>query len=143
MAFPWFVYAALVVVGATGIHFFSKLANNTMPFIYGLSITMAAALVSALVILPAAQGPLLKADVFSKNTVFYILVGVCITLAHFGIFAMFKAGAPMSVATPFVRFAPAVLAVLIGLLYFQEAIKPVQMLGVGLAALSFYLVTYK
>lgn len=138
---PWIIYAGIVIFGATGIHYFSKLAKGTIDPVIALVYTTAAALAVSLCFLPLAAEPFSKSLALSKPVLLYVSVGACIALAHLGIFLMFKAGAPLSLATPLVRFAPAVLAVILGLIFFQETIKLHQWLGLGLAFISFYLIT--
>ncbi|MCB1591012.1 MAG: EamA family transporter [Alphaproteobacteria bacterium] len=136
----WSIFTALVVVSATGIHFFSKLAKDTVDPMIALVITTGAAFAVSLCFLPAAQDGLVKSLTFSKGPVLYTLVGLCIALAHLGIFFMFKAGAPMSLATPIARFFPAVLAVILGVAFFNEALKPTQIAGLVLAVIAVVLV---
>ncbi len=40
MALPWFIYAVLVVLGATEIHVFSKLAKETLDPLIALPVAM-------------------------------------------------------------------------------------------------------
>lgn len=54
---------------------------------------------------------------------------------------MFRAGAPMSIATPLARFVPAILAVLQGVFFFQETLKATQIAGLVLAVIAVILVT--
>ena len=68
-------------------------------------------------------------------------MGLSVALANLGIFWMFQAGAPISIATPLVRFAPAIFAVLIGVLLFQEVLKLHHLIGLFMAAGGFYLMT--
>jgi len=141
MALPWIAYAGVVVFGATGIHFFSKLANGAISPLIALSYTMAAGFVFSLCFLPFAQEDALKSFREGKAIILYCAVGICIAVAHMGIFWMFQAGAPMSIATPLVRFGPAVFAVLLGVLFFHEVLKIHHILGLMLAAAGFYLMT--
>ena len=81
----WSIFTALVVVSATGIHFFSKLAKDTVDPMIALVITTGAAFAVSLCFLPAAQDGLVKSLTFSKGPVLYTLVGLCIALAHLGV----------------------------------------------------------
>ncbi|MCB1680324.1 MAG: EamA family transporter [Rhodospirillales bacterium] len=136
----WSIFTALVVVSATGIHFFSRLAKDTVDPMIALVITTGAAFAFSLCFLPAAQDGLVKNLTFSRGPVLYALVGICISLAHLGIFYMFKAGAPMSLATPIARLLPAILAVILGLFSFQETLKATQIAGLVLAVFAVVLV---
>ncbi len=139
----WSFFTALVVVAATGIHFFSQLAKDTIDPIIALVITTGTAFLLSLCFLPMAQEGLVKNINFGKGPVLYMLVGLCIMLAHLGIFYMFKAGAPMSLATPIARFLPAVLAVILGVFYFHETLKMTQILGLILSFVAVFLVVNK
>ncbi len=136
----WSFFTAIVVVSATGIHFFSKLAKGTIDPLVALSITTGSAFLLALCFLPAVQGDISKNLYFGKGPMLYMLVGFCITLAHLGIFYMFRADAPMSLATPIARFLPAILAVILGVAFFQETLKPTQIFGLVLAVVAVVLV---
>ena len=138
----WLFFTSIVVFGATGIHFFSKLAKGTMDPFVGLVYTTGAAFMFALLFLPMAQGDLARSfSTYNKGVVFYALVGLCITIAHIGIFLMFRADAPMSIATPLARFVPAILAVFLGVFFFHESLKLTQILGLVLAVIAVFLVT--
>lgn len=132
----WSFFTAMVVVCATGIHFFSQMAKNTVDPVIALVITTGSAFLLSLCLLPAAQDGLVKNLNFGKGPVLYMLVGACITFAHLGIFYMFKAGAPMSLATPIARFLPAILAVILGVVVFHETLKPLQIAGLALAVVA-------
>ena len=136
----WSFFTAIVVVSATGIHFFSKLAKGTIDPLVALTITTGSAFLLALCFLPAVQGEISKSLHFGKGPLLYMLVGFCITLAHLGIFYMFRADAPMSLATPIARFLPAILAVILGVAFFQETLKPTQIAGLLLAVVAVVLV---
>ena len=137
----WLFYAGVVVFGATGIHFFSKLSNVALDPVHLVVFTMAMAFLFSLCFLPLATQNSLKYQLSLRDILLYSAVGLCVAVAHLGIFYMFRAGAPMSIATPLVRFAPAVLAVLLGYLVFQEQLRLVQIIGIILAAFSVMLVT--
>ncbi|MFK7839616.1 MAG: EamA family transporter [Bdellovibrionales bacterium] len=141
MALPWSVYACLVVFGATGIHFFSKLAKDSIDPVVALTFTMLAGLILSLCFLPFAKSSFVDALSHTRGILFYALVGVSIVIANLGIFWMFQAGAPMSVATPIVRSAPAIFAIFLGVLFFQETLKMHHILGLLLAASGFFLLT--
>lgn len=137
---PWYYYTSIVVLAATGIHFFSKLAKDTLDPVVALVVTMASALTFSIILWLFSQNTGEKAIVINKGTLMYIMVGLCITVAHAGIFYMFKAGAPISLATPIARFIPAILAVFLGVLFFGESLKPAQILGLVMAAAAVILV---
>jgi len=142
MPMPWLFYTSIVVIGATGIHFFSKLAKGTMDPLVGLVFTTGTAFVLALMFLPFAKDPLVKSfTTYNKGILLYALVGLCITIAHLGIFYMFRAGAPISIATPLARFVPAFLAVLLGAFFFHETLKTTQIAGLVLAVIAVIMVT--
>ncbi len=130
----WYHFTSIVVIAATGIHFFAKLAKGTLDPLVALVITMTSALFLALCFLPFAQESIVKATSSSKGILLYMLVGFCITIAHVGIFYMFKTGAPISLATPIARFVPAILAVFLGVFFFHETLKPTQIIGLIMAA---------
>ena len=141
LALPWYGYACITIISATGIHFFSKLAKGMIDPLIAVIYTMAAGLIVAFAFYPFARETFDKSITNYKALALYALIGFCITVAHIGIYFMFKSGAPMSMATPLVRFAPAVFALFLGLFIFHETIKLHQWLGILLAFGGFYLMT--
>ena len=143
MTLPWPLYAAFVALFATGVHFFARLAKGTIDPTVAVSYSMFFALVVSLFFLPAAKDEVIKSFTETKGIILYALVGTSIAFAQLGIYWMFQAGAPISIATPLVRFAPAVFAVLIGVLFFHEVLKIHHVIGLLFAALGFYLMTQR
>ena len=141
MALPWPFYAGIVIFGATGLHVFSKLAKGTIDPTSGLVFAMGAAFVFALLLSQFADSSFVKSFGNIKGIALYALVGVSVALANIGIFWMFQAGAPISIATPLVRFGPAVFAVLLGVLLFNEVLKIHHVIGLIFGVISFYLLT--
>lgn len=138
---PWVFYSGIVILGATGIHVLSRFAKGTLDPVWALVVSMGAAFAVSLCFIPLAGVSASKDLSLSKPFLIYSAVGFCVAIAHLGIYLMFKAGAPLSLATPLVRFAPAAVVILVGLLFFQEALKWYQILGLALAFVSFYLIT--
>lgn len=136
------IFTALVVFSATGIHFFTtgegydrshhRAGDHDrygFPFVF----------------MPVASGAgrAGQEHQFRQGTgALYAGRGVhhARALRHF---YMFKAGAPMSLATPIARFLPAVLAVILGVFYFHETLKMTQILGLVLSFVAVFLVVNK
>jgi drug/metabolite transporter (DMT)-like permease len=74
-------------------------------------------------------------------TIAYSLgVGVAFTLVTIALYATFRAGAPMSVASPLIRVGGLLLASFLGVLIWQEVINARYLLGVLLALAGIYLI---
>jgi len=141
MTLPWPFYAGIVAISAIGIHLFAKLAKGTIDQTVAVAYSMFFGFLVALFFLPVAKDEILKSFSETKGIMLYTLGGASIAFAQLGIYWMFQAGAPISIATPLVRFAPAVFAVLIGVLLFQEILKFHHVIGLLMAAGGFYLMT--
>ncbi len=139
----WLIYAGLVIFGATGIHFFAKLSKHILDPVHAVILTTGVAFFCALCFLPFSTKDFIKSEMTVREILICGGVGLCITVAQLGIFYMFRAGAPISIATPLVRFAPAVLAVFLGYIVFQEQLKILQVIGLVMAVVSVVLVTQK
>lgn len=128
-------------MGATAIHFISRLVKDSIDPVIALIYSMAAAFVVSLCFYPLAAQSLQSSFALNKATAFCIALGICTAVAQLGIYLMFKSGAPMSLATPLVRFAPAIFATVLGLAFFQESLKLHHYFGLAFAFLGFYLIT--
>ena len=67
-------------------------------------------------------------------------VGVAFSIVTLGLYATFGAGAPISVASPFIRLGGLVLASLAGLTLLREPITGRYLIGMLLACLGVYLI---
>lgn len=67
-------------------------------------------------------------------------VGVAFTLVTIGLYAAFRAGAPISVASPLIRLAGLVVASVVGVLFWKEAISARYVLGVVLSVVGIVLI---
>lgn len=54
---------------------------------------------------------------------------------------MYKSEAPLSLAVPIVRMGAAVIAATVGILFFQERILAIHMLGIALSIVAVILMT--
>ncbi len=141
MLAPWVVYACVVVFGATGIHFFSKIAKGNIEPPIALVYTMAAGLLFSICFAFFSNESFVKSMSETKAIALYGAVGISICVANLGIFWMFQAGAPISIATPLVRSAPAIFAVLLGVFFFGEHLKLHHIMGMLLAGVGFFFMT--
>jgi len=67
-------------------------------------------------------------------------VGVSFCLVTVALYAMFEAGAPLSIASPLVRLGGLLVASVVGLLFWHEPLTPRYALGIILACSGVYLI---
>jgi drug/metabolite transporter (DMT)-like permease len=67
-------------------------------------------------------------------------VGIIFSLVTLGLYASFGAGAPISVASPFIRLGGLLLASLAGLILLREPLSGRYVLGLALACTGVYLI---
>ncbi|MEZ5919696.1 MAG: EamA family transporter [Alphaproteobacteria bacterium] len=136
----WVLYACIVVLGAAGIHIFSKISQPFITVYPALLVATASAFVSAGIaagVFVLFRGGFSTIGVIQPAGLLYAaLVGVCITVAHLAIFYMYGANAPLSIAMPIVRMGAVVLAVFAGVLFFREQLTFINYAGIGLAILA-------
>lgn len=137
----WLFFTGIVIFGAAGIHIFSKMGKGYLDPNVSLVYATGAAFLVSLAFLPFAADGAVKGSFGNKGIVLSCLVGACITIAHFGIFYMYKAGAPITIAMPLVRFAPVALAVIAGFFMFGETLKMQHICGLALALLAVVFLT--
>ncbi len=136
----WLVYTLVVITGGVGIHAFSKLAKPYIDPIYTFLLAGGVFFAISIVTFLMVGGREHIAQTPTKGIVFALCAGVATAVANLGVFLMYKAGAPMSVAMPITRTSTAVLAVLLGFFLFAEKLTFVNLTGVAFAVAAIVLI---
>ncbi|MCB1782902.1 MAG: hypothetical protein KDI13_02810 [Alphaproteobacteria bacterium] len=141
----WLAYAGLVVIGAVGIHIFGKLGAGILDPFLALTIALGSAFAISLATL-TATGKLspssIQAQTFSpKGVLIAAAMGIAIAFAHGAILYMYRADAPLSLAVPIVRMGAAVIAVILGVLFFQERLSITHTIGIAMSIAAVILIT--
>ncbi|MFN7139537.1 MAG: hypothetical protein ACK4UN_09370 [Limisphaerales bacterium] len=71
---------------------------------------------------------------------FALGVGVSFTLVTIALYFMFRAGAPISLASPLVRLGGLIVASVVGVLFWQEVISFRYVVGITLSAIGIFLI---
>ncbi|HOO82072.1 MAG TPA: EamA family transporter [Alphaproteobacteria bacterium] len=137
----WLVYALVVIAGGLGIHSFSKLAKSYIDPVYTFLLAGGVFFTISILTFLIMGGREHIAQTPTKGIILALCTGVAMTAANFGVFLMYKAGAPMSVAMPLTRTSTAILAVLFGVFFFAEKLTLVNMTGVVFAVIGIVLIT--
>jgi uncharacterized membrane protein len=137
----WIIYAFIVMVGAVGIHLFSKLSMAYVDPLFLIVIMSAMFFLAALVVYAVSENKLDVSSIPLKGWGFSVLAGLCIAGANIAVIYMYKHQAPISLALPLTRVGGAMLAVLAGVLIFAEGLTVVKSAGIGLALVSIILMT--
>jgi drug/metabolite transporter (DMT)-like permease len=136
----WILYAAATAVALAAADFFVKLAagklsNSLALLLYG-SCTFLFGL--GWVLWQRLQGVSQFAQ--TLGVLAALGVGVAFSLVTLGLYASFEAGAPISLASPFIRLSGLLLASLAGLVLLQEPLNWRYLGGVALACAGVYLI---
>lgn len=133
----WLVYAFIVIFGAAGMHVFSKLAKGVIHPIAATMIASGVFFCVALVFFLFSSEAKAQVSSLGFGAVWpAVLMGLSMSALNIALFYVYHAGAPLSVAVPFIRVSAAVLGVIIGLLFFAEKLSLMHSVGVGLALLG-------
>ena len=141
MLVSWGFYAALVVIGSVGIHFFAKVSNQIASPLFAMFIASSASAILIGIIYFFTKDSEKTNDLSTKALVFMLLMGVCLALANCAVIYMYKYNAAISVAVPVTRTAVAFFAVLLGYLFFSETLSAMKIGGFILSILSIYMMT--
>jgi drug/metabolite transporter (DMT)-like permease len=71
-----------------------------------------------------------------------VIIGVLISLGNFGIIKAFSLGAPQGIFSAFFYTILIIYGVLFGVLIWNEHLKPIQLLGIFLAASGIFITAY-
>ena len=136
----WIYYAAGTAVFLATADVFVKLAagklsNSVALLLYGCTTFLVAL---SWVIWERSQGIAQFAQ--PLGILFGVGVGIAFTFVTLGLYTTFAAGAPISLASPFIRLSGLLLASLMGLLILGEPFNWRYVLGVLLACSGIYLI---
>lgn len=136
----WILYATATSVALAAADFFvkmaaGKLSNSLALLLYG-SCTFLFGL--GWVLWQRVQGVPQFAQ--TPGILAALGVGVAFSLVTLGLYASFGAGAPISLASPFIRLTGLLLASLAGLVLLQEPLNWRYLMGVALACAGVYLI---
>ena len=137
----WLFFAAVIIAGGLMVHLFSRLARGEIDVFYANLTAMTASLIVSFIAYTifSEQGSIANASI--KGVALSALVGVSSAIATIGIFAMYRAGAPMSVAVPLTRSGVATISILFGVFLLAEKLTALNMAGVVLSIVAIILMS--
>lgn len=136
----WLIYAAITAFFLASADCFIKLASGRLSSSLGLLVYGACTFATGLgwVFLDRFRGVPLHAQ--PAAYLYALGVGVSFSAVTVGLYATFGAGAPISLASPFVRLAGLVIASVVGLTLFNEPLSLRYLLGMVLVFGGLYLI---
>lgn len=136
----WLIYAAITAFFLASADCFIKLASGRLSSSLGLLVYGACTFATGLgwVFLDRFRGVPLHAQPVAY--LYALGVGVSFSAVTVGLYATFGAGAPISLASPFVRLAGLVIASVVGLTLFNEPLSLRYLLGMVLVFGGLYLI---
>lgn len=137
---PLVQYASATAVGLATADVFIKLAVGKISNSLALLLYGSCAFLSGLgwVVLQRARSVPMHAQM--SGVLAALVVGVSFSFVTFGLYTTFRAGAPISVASPLIRLGGLLLASLAGLVLWQEPITWRYVIGMLLACSGLYLI---
>lgn len=140
----WLVYASIIIVSSSAFHVFSKFAENKIdPSVAVLFVQGAGFLASIALFFLFNHGTGKEMNIQTSGIIFAIISGTVISFSNFAVFAMYNAGAPMSIAVPLTRTAVVICSVIFGILLFRENIDLTRSIGILLGIASIYCMVKK
>lgn len=139
----WVIYASGTAVGLAAADIFIKLAAGKV------SNSLALLLYGSCTFLSGVGWALwqhLRGEPFQAQTsgvLAAIAVGVSFSLVTVGLYGTFRAGAPISLASPFIRLGGLLLASIAGFVLFKEPVTWRYATGIVLACIGVYLIITK
>ena len=136
----WILYAIGSAVALAAADFCIKMASGKLSNSLGLLIYGSCTFVAGLswVVLDKARGLSLQAQ--TAGILFATGVGVSFSLVTVGLYLTFGAGAPISLASPFIRVGGLVVASIAGLTLLNEPLTLRYTIGMILAVCGVYLI---
>lgn len=136
----WLIYAAITAFFLAAADCFIKLASGRISSSLGLLIYGACTFATGLgwVLMERFRGIPLHAQPVAY--LYALGVGVSFSAVTVGLYATFGAGAPISLASPFVRLAGLVVASVVGLTLFNEPLTFRYLIGMAMVFGGLYLI---
>ncbi len=136
----WILYASITAVGLATADVFIKFAADKLSNSLALLLYGSCAFLSGLgwVLWERARNVPMHAQMSSVLAA--LVVGVSFSIVTVGLYATFRVGAPISVASPFIRVVGLLLASLAGLALWQEPLTWRYVIGMLLACSGLYLI---
>ncbi len=136
----WIFYVLGAALALAAADAFVKLAAGRLPDSLGMLLYGTIPFVTGVVWYVADRIRGTPHSVDTRAIPFALAVGVTFTAVTFALYAAFRNGAPISLASPLVRLGGLLLASAAGFVIWREPITPRYMLGIALACGGVYLI---
>ena len=136
----WFVYATWAALALAIADVLVKLAAGKLPSSLGLLLYGCVPFATGLVWFWWDKSRNVSMPAQPQAIVFAIGVGVAFTLVTIALYGAFRAGAPISVASPLIRLAGLLIASVVGVLFWKEGISVRYIVGMALSLAGIYLI---
>ena len=136
----WLVFATIAGVALAAADFFVKLAAGKLSSSLGLLLYGSCTFLTGLLWVLGERIRGVPQHIQWAGALAALGVGVSFSAVTVGLYATFSAGAPISIASPFIRLGGLVLASVAGLLIFREPLTARYVLGMIVAGIGVYLI---
>lgn len=136
----WVVYAVGAAVALAVADVLVKLAAGKLPSSLGLLLYGCVPFATGLIWFLWDKSRNVSMAVQPQAMVFAVGVGIAFTLVTIAMYAVFRAGAPISMASPLVRLAGLLVASVVGVLFWKEGISLRYVIGMALSVAGIFLI---
>jgi len=136
----WILYASIAALSLVVADFCLKLAAGRITSSLGVFLYGTCTFLTGLfwVLWDYAQGNAMRADL--AGILSAVGVGIAFSAVTVSLYATFTAGAPVSVASPFIRLSGVVVVSVIGLVVLKESLTIRYVIGMVLTVVGLYLI---
>jgi uncharacterized membrane protein len=140
VAVNWIIYAVGAAVALAVADVLVKLAAGKLPSSLGLLLYGCVPFATGLIWFLWDRSRNVSMAVQPQAIMFAVGVGVAFTLVTIALYGAFRAGAPISVASPLIRLAGLLIASVVGVVFWKEGISTRYVLGMVLSVAGLYLI---
>lgn len=133
----------LTIIAGVLYHLFQKQIPSGLNPILSLVLTYATALLASLLILPFYPGRKSIGGSLGDISWPSFALGIVIVMLELGFLLCYRAGWDLSITSLFSNVSVALLLIPIGLLFYQEHLKPVNLIGIPICLAGLILINYK
>ena len=136
----WVAYAVGAAVALAIADVLVKLAAGRLPSSLGLLLYGCVPFITGLVWFLWDKSRNVSMAAQPQAIIFAVGVGVAFTLVTIAMYAVFRAGAPISLASPLIRLAGLLIASAVGVLFWKEGISVRYVIGMVLSLAGIFLI---
>src|SRR5688500_16512621 len=135
----WMVYAVGAALSLAAADVCVKAAAGKLPNSLGMLLYGSVPFAAGVVWWLMDRGRMGAEQITTKGVIYATSVGVMFATVTFCMYAAFRAGAPISLASPVIRLGGLVVASIVGFLVWKEPVSARYLIGLGMVLIGVYL----